>query len=381
MTTAALPADHGPGVLDAVSLASEIGHALVVESVRDTHLAWLNRLGGGSLHRGIATSVYAGVRAGFRATGWTADALATLPAVQRRERRLESAGGGRRLRSVVNGLIGDRLADDRPAWAHDLSVRRDGHDVSLQRDALAAAYPDATGRVAVFVHGWCEDESVWEHRADRLGPGYPATTAELGWSPVLVRANTGLDVRENGALLARVLDELAQAWPVPLERVALVGHSMGGLLARVATAVGAPSWTGLVSDVVTLGTPHLGAPLAHGVGVGSTHLARLPETAALARVLDWRSVGVHGLVEGLAHDVPALPHASYRLVSATLTSSPHHPVGAWLGDALVRQPSAYGRGGGAELFPDADVLHLPRTGHLALLNHARVHEALRDWLG
>ena len=141
-------------------------------------------------------------------------------------------------------------------------------------------------------------------------------------------------------------------------------------------------WTGLVSDVVTLGTPHLGAPLAAYVGHGSRALARLPETAAFGRILDWRSVGVHDLVAGLAEDVPALPHARYRLVSATLTASPRHPVGRVPGrPAGARRPSAYGRGRGRpDLFPGAEMLHVPRADHFDLLNHPDVHDALRRWL-
>ena len=122
---------------------------------------------------------------------------------------------------------------------------------------------------------------------------------------------------------------------------------MGGLIVRAGRRgrrrrPSAP-WTELVSDVVTLGTPHLGAPIARGIGHGSRGLARLPETAAFGRILDWRSVGVHDLVAGLAEDVPPLPHARYRLVAATLTTRPRHPVGHVVGDLLVRVPSAYGR--------------------------------------
>jgi len=136
-----------------------------------------------------------------------------------------------------------------------------------------------------------------------------------------------------------------------------------------------------VTDVVTLGTPHLGAPIARGVGHGSTGLGRLPETAAFGRILDQRSAGVLDLVEGLDDDVPPLPHARYHLVSATLTRSPRHPVGRFLGDLFVRQPSAYGRSRRHPgLFPEADELHLPRAGHFDLLNHPEVHTALRDWL-
>jgi hypothetical protein len=90
---------------------------------------------------------------------------------------------------------------------------------------------------------------------------------------------------------------------------------------------------------------------------------------------------VRDLVLGLAEDVPPLPHARYRLVAATLTGSARHPVGAVAGDLLVRPPSAYGRSrGGRNLFPDAEVLHVGRAGHFALLNHPRVDEALREWL-
>lgn len=116
------------------------------------------------------------------------------------------------------------------------------------------------------------------------------------------------------------------------------------------------------------------------MGAGSRALGLVPESAALGRVLDWRSVGVHDLVHGLAEDVPPLPHARYRLVAATLTRSPRHPVGAVLGDCLVRVPSAYGRGRLRELFPGAEVLHVGGAGHFDLLNHPRVHEALLDWL-
>jgi hypothetical protein len=140
-------------------------------------------------------------------------------------------------------------------------------------------------------------------------------------------------------------------------------------------------WTDLVSDVVTLGTPHLGAPIARGIGHGSRGLARLPETAAFGRILDWRSVGVHDLVAGLAEDVPPLPHARYRLVAATMTTRPRHPFGHVIGDGLVRVPSAYGQDRhGQRLFPGATVLHLGRTDHFGLLNHPDVHRALKEWL-
>ena len=136
-----------------------------------------------------------------------------------------------------------------------------------------------------------------------------------------------------------------------------------------------------MSDVITLGTPPLGAPIAKGIGHGSRGMGRLPETAPFGRILDWRSQGVHDLVAGLAEDVPPLPHARYHLVAATLTASQRHPVGSVVGDLLVRPRSAYGRDPwGRNLFPAGDVLHVGRTDHFGLLNHPRIHQAMRDWL-
>lgn len=367
----------GPGVLDALSLLSEVADELVLRSVRDTHDAWADRFGGYP-GRTITSAVHGGVSLGLKA------ASAGLARFGAAGPRLEAGPRGRFVSSAVNGLIGDRLAAERPRLAIPTAVRVAGADVPLDATGLAAAFPTATGRVAVFVHGLCENESYWERWRDRTGTTYGEMLAGEGWTPVFVRANTGLPLRESGAGLSAVLQRLVEAWPVDVTRVALVGHSMGGLIIRAAGAVASDAdepWAARVSDVVTLGTPHLGAPIARGIGHGSRGLARLPETAAFGRILDWRSVGVHDLVEGLAEDVPPLPHARYRLVAATLSTRERHPVGHVVGDLLVRPPSAYGRRPrGGELFPGADVLHVGRTDHFGLLNHPEVHRALREWL-
>lgn len=372
---------HGPGVLDALSLLSEVADELVVRTVRDTHLAWATRAHAGTLHRGIASGVYGGLGAGLRVASRGLDRLAATGVGPRLEDRRE----GRFVTSAVNGLIGDRLLRERPQLAIPMAVRRDGRDVEPDADGLAAAFPGATGRLVVFLHGLCENESYWTRHRDRTGTTYGEALAARGWTPVFLRANTGLGLRENGVALASLMQRVVDAWPTEVTRVALVGHSLGGLVVRAAGAVAADptptDWNRLVSDVVTLGTPHLGAPIAWGIGHGSRGLSVLPETAAFGRILDWRSVGVHDLVAGLAEDVPPLPHARYRLVAATLTASQRHPVGHVVGDLLVRPRSAYGRDRrGRELFPGAEVLHVGRTDHFGLLNHPEVHRAMERWL-
>jgi hypothetical protein len=162
---------------------------------------------------------------------------------------------------------------------------------------------------------------------------------------------------------------------------------MGGLIMRAACAVSpegptsSRSWTDRVSNVVTLGTPHLGAPLERIVDIGARVLGVLPESAPFGRILEYRSVGILDLRRGLAGDVRHLPHARYHLVAATLAGSHSHPVSEVLGDLLVRYPSAVGRPRrGSPMFPDADVLHVPGADHFTLLNHPEVYEALKSWL-
>lgn len=396
----------GPGLFDALALLSEVADELVVRTARDTHLAVADRVHGLTrrltgaaagapagvpqlAHRGIAGAVYGGLGVGLRATSKGLGAVGAAGLGP----RLEEGGRGRFVSSAVNGLIGDRLVRERPRLAISMAVRSAGRDVPLDSQGLATAFPAPTGRLVVFLHGLCENEAYWNKNRAEVGTTYGEALAGEGWTPVFLRANTGLPLRENGVELAALLQQLVEAWPVEVTRISLVGHSMGGLIMRAAAAVVAAErdagpttgpaspWAARVSDVVTLGTPHLGAPIARGIGHGSRRMARFPETSAFGRILDQRSVGVHDLVEGLAEDVPALPHARYRLVAATVTGSPRHPLGHVVGDYLVRVPSAYGRDRyGAELFPGADVLHVGRTDHFGLLNHPEVHRAMREWL-
>ncbi|MBM7519222.1 esterase/lipase family protein [Nocardioides nitrophenolicus] len=383
-----------PTVVDALALASAVVDDLVVATARDTHQAIARRTHGlvrrgvgpaalpaEVLHRGIAATVYGAVGLGFRGAS---RGLSRLPAGLGPE--LEAGPRGRFVNAAVNGLIGEEIRRDRPRLAIEMGVRRDGRDVPLTPAGVSRAFPEATGRIVVFLHGLCENEAYWNRHRDRVGSTYGESLAGRGWTPVYLRANTGLPLRENGVVLASLLQRLVDAWPTEVTRIALVGHSLGGLILRASSAVvaegqGPAAWTRLVSDVVTLGTPHLGSWFAVGADHASRTLARAPEVAAFGRIIDRQAPGIHDLIEGLAQDVPPLPHARYHLVSATLTRSARHPLAQAVGDLLVTPRSAVGRDRrGTDLFPGADVLHLGRTDHFGLLNHPEVHTALARWL-
>lgn len=387
------------GVLEAAALATEHAETLLLGAARDVHTSVagrvhgvLDRVAGGTTvshraHDGIAGAVYAGVGLGLRATARglrTADRLGLGAPI-------EDSPRGRFVVSAVNGLIGDRLVADGSPLAIETAVRHRGRDVPLDPASLSAAFPTATDALVVFVHGLCETEHYWDRRSrPRPADGGSAPSygdrlaAEEGWSPLYVRANTGLTVAESGVALSAVLTRLVDAWPTEVRRIALVGHSMGGLILRAACAVSTPAdrdWTGKVTDLVLLGAPHLGSPVERTIARGVRVATRVPELAPFARIFEQRSVGVLDLHDGPGEDIVHLPHARYRLVAATLTRSPHHPLAATVGDLLVPFRSAAGLlPDGREIFPDADVLHVPGADHFDLLNHDDVYAALRGWL-
>jgi pimeloyl-ACP methyl ester carboxylesterase len=376
-----------PSVIDAVELLPRYVESALLHTVRDTHRAIAARVHGlvnlatadvarpvELAHRGIAEAVYASIGVGLRAAG-TGARFAQDSGV--RGGSLDSSGG-RALRAAVNGLLGDELRADGSPMALGMTIRLRGEDVPVHPPGLANAFPQAQPRIVVLLHGLGENDQHWNARRDIVGTSYPEILELLGWTPVVLRYNSGLSVRENGVALASLIQSLVEAWPTDVRRIAMIGHSMGGLVVRASCAVATDAkrpWPERLSDVVTLGTPHLGADLAKLVQVGSRLLARVPETSAFSRFLDHRSVGIDDLSDGLPDLTPS-PRVRYHLVAATLGDSPRHP----LGDILVRMPSAYGRRRRRQLFPQADVLHLPRTDHFGLLNHHDVHLALKEWL-
>lgn len=305
--------------------------------------------------------------------------------------------------AAVNGIYGDELANRGNGFALRMQICHRGNPVALTADSVAAAFPEATGRVVVFVHGWCLTERSWRRwprTGDDLRPYGTRLREDLQFTPVYLRYNTGLHVSHNGKALADLLNRLHTLWPTPVEDIVLVGHSVGGLVVRSACHYGAQhehGWTDAVRHVVCLGSPHLGADLEKGVNVASWALARLPETRGLASFLNARSAGVKDLRFGAlldedwrdcdpdeflrdrCHEVPFLPGAGYHFVAATAAP---RPLGLITGDHLVRPHSAAGRGRSRRVpFEPAHGLTLTGLHHFDLLNHPSIYAKLYEWLG
>lgn len=310
------------------------------------------------------------------------------------------------LEASINGLYGDHLAKRQSRLDLQMSVRHEGRRLPLTRAALESAFPRASSKVCVLVHGLATTEWLWSLSSEDHY-GRPDMTfgsrleSDLGYTPIYVRYNTGRHVSENGRALSRLLTELVEAYPVPIEQIALVGHSMGGLVARSAAHYAREHrepWLSQLRHVACIGSPHLGAPLEKGVSVLAWLLRHLDAAGAdvPASLLKARSAGIKDLRYGYTIDeewigrdpdrvfadarrkVPLVDDVGYYFLAATITRSPRHPLGMLLGDLLVRVPSALGDA------PDA-VKRIPfRSGaifagmhHVHLANHPAVYEALR----
>jgi hypothetical protein len=350
------------------------------------------------VHDGVARCVYLAVRGAGLAAGTAAGQAGSVLGAGGRPAGREP--GGNLALAVLNAVAGDRLGAGLAPLAIGMTVRADGCDVGLSADQVAVAFPHASPRLAVFVHGLAETEDSWHRQAGQSVPYGRRLQAEFGYTPVYVRYNTGRHISASGHDLAGLLDGLVAAWPVPVDEILLAGHSMGGLVIRSACHYGREAraaWAGHVRHVFYLGSPHLGAPLARAAGLAGWALGQLPETRPFASLAagpasvkdlrhgylldeDWTGCDQDCCLRDHRGDVPLLAGANHYAISATVTADPASPAGAVIGDLLVQPASAHGRRGPRQHIPFPIELGRGLGGmhHFDLLNHPGVWQAMRD---
>jgi pimeloyl-ACP methyl ester carboxylesterase len=400
---------QGEEIRSLADLAGE-GTRVLTTLVRDVHRGIASRVFGSIgpaskpvqvIHDTAASTIYNLVDGAVRHSLYGAGSLGAETLSNDDDETVEANPRVAGALAAINGIYGDELANRKNGFALTMQVRRKGQPVALTAESLANAFPKATGRVVVFVHGWCMTERSW-WRSPRTGETLPPygkrLRKDLGYTPVFLRYNSGFHISQNGQELADLLERLHMLWPTQLEELVLVGHSMGGLVSRSACHYGLEreqTWTRAVRHVVCLGSPHLGADLEKGVNAASWALAKLPETRGVAAFLNTRSAGVKDLRYGALLDedwrdcdpdeflkdrckeVPFLPDAVYHFVSTTAGG----PLGLLVGDHLVRPKSASGRGRIRNVpFEPAHGLTLSGLNHFDLLNHPSIYEKLLDWL-
>ena len=179
--------------------------------------------------RGITGLVYKSVRGITRLVGGSVDALLGLlsPLIADRQSTQEREA----VVAALNGVLGDYLDSSANSLAITMRLRANGTPLAMDRAALGAALPRAGRKVVVLLHGLCMNDLQWT----RAGHDHGAALArDLGYTPLYLHYNTGRHISTNGRAFGEQMEALIRAWPQPIDRLAIIGHSMGGLVARSA---------------------------------------------------------------------------------------------------------------------------------------------------
>ncbi len=348
---------------------------------------------------GLTGLVYGTVRATMRLVGSGVEAL--LDRVMPDDHGEGSHARREALVAVLNGVVGDHLTRTANPLATPMTLR--SGDVPLPDDPaeLAATLAEAESGVVILIHGLCMNDLQWSHAGRDLGT---EIGRELGLTPLRVRYSSGLHVSINGRALAERLEQLVERWPRRLDRLVLIGHSMGGLVARSAVHHGREAghrWPDRLTDLVFLGTPHQGAPLEQIGGWIDVVVGATPWVAPFARLGRMRSAGItdlrHGslLDEDRADGAAASPRSTRHrrlplpqgprchAIAASLARAEGQLSDAMVGDGLVPVASALGhhRDPGRRLdFTPEHCRVIRGIGHLDLMWDDEVRDQVRRWL-
>ena len=348
---------------------------------------------------GITGLVYKTIRGVTRVVGGSLEALLGLlaPALDKDDPIPEREA----ILAALNGVLGDYLVASANPLAMPMVLRRNGHTLQIEPAALAASLPDASGQVLVLIHGLCMNDLQWARNGHDHGA---ALARDLGFTPVYLRYNSGLHVSINGHALANQLERLIDQWPQPVERLVLLCHSMGGLLARSAVHYATQAghrWPSRLGDMVFLGTPHHGAPLERAGNWVDILLGATPYAAPFARLGKVRSAAITDLRHGNLLDedwvgrdrfvrgadrrqpLPLPTGVRCYAVAASTGQQTGDLKDRLLGDGLVPLDSALGRHRDPRrclAFTEERQWVGYGINHLDLLCHAEVYAQLRRWL-
>ncbi len=320
--------------------------------------------------RGITGLVYRSIRGVTRLVGGSIDAVLARLVPPLGDQDDENTGTSSAEREAVlaalNGVLGDHLAAGANPLAIPMRLRHDG---------------EPTGKILLLAHGLCLNDRQWRRKGHDHGA---ALAADGGFTPVYLHYNSGLHVSTNGRALAELIEVLLQAWPVPVDELVFLAHSMGGLVFRSAchyAETAGHGWLRHLRKIVFLGTPHHGASLERGGNWVDLLLGVSPYTAALARLGKIRSAGITDLRYGTA--VPLPDGVQCYAVGVSIAKQASALKDELLGDGLVPLSSALGQHADPRRtlpFPESRQWIGYGMNHFDLLASREVYERIQEWL-
>ena len=305
------------------------------------------------------------------------------------------------LRATLNGVVGDYLEENNNPLAIKMQFRNKGIPISITLKDLKKAYPKSNGKIFLLLHGSCMNDIQWTQNELNYGE---LLGEELGKTPVYLNYNSGLHISKNGQELNKRLEELVLNWPVEVNEIVILAHSMGGLVARSALYYGQleeKSWTKKITKIVFLGTPHHGAPLEKAGNIVDVVLDATPYSKPFARLGKIRSAGVTDLRYGNITDEDwknkdrfklledhrkniSLPkEIAFYSIAGVVGKKTTSISSALLGDKMVSVKSALGKHTKRSKnlnFKKENTWIAYETSHIELLGSTKIYEKIKSWL-
>ena len=307
--------------------------------------------------------------------------------------------------SILNGIIGDYLEEKNNELKIEMGFYYHNKPVKLESNDIQEIYSDITPKICILIHGLCANEFEWKLCGTEDKDYGERLQSDLGYTPLYLRYNSGLHISENGKRLSTIISNLVDAYPIKIDEIIFICHSLGGLITRSACDYGIEheaDWTSKVKRLFFLASPHLGAPFER-FGNVLTHVLKVinnPITQLVGDIInlrssaikdlrygyikddDWKGYDSDELLEDNRNNASLLPNAVHYNIAASLTENPKHPLNMYVGEPLVPLYSAFGKSKIKEKsihFPKEHNIVFSKTGHIKIANSNYVYKQIYDW--
>ncbi|PHR72489.1 MAG: permease [Lutibacter sp.] len=305
------------------------------------------------------------------------------------------------IRSVLNGVIGDYLEKKENPLKINMQFRNQANTISLDSKSFAKTYPIINGKILLMVHGSCMNDIQWTRNEHNHGT---TLAKELHKTPIYLHYNSGRHISTNGQEFNELLEELVRNWPVPVEELIIIAHSMGGLVSRSAIYYGQQqqkSWTKDLKKIIFLGTPHHGAPLEKIGNFLDVILESIPYTKPFARLGKIRSAGVTDLRYGNLLDgdwknndrfkmqgdqrknIPLPENVACYSIAGVVGKEIDSKSSQLLGDKMVSVKSALGQHKDPDKnlnFKKENTFIAYESNHTELLSNRKIYAKIKSWI-
>jgi pimeloyl-ACP methyl ester carboxylesterase len=303
--------------------------------------------------------------------------------------------------SVLNGVIGDYLEEKENPLKITMQFRYQSKTLAIDPKSIKVAYPKVNGKILLMIHGSCMNDLQWTRKDHNHGK---IIATELNKTPIYLKYNSGLHISSNGKNLNNLLEELVKNWPVPIEELVIIAHSMGGLVSRSALYYGEKNqkkWTKHVKKIVFLGTPHHGSYVERTGNYLDLILESIHYAKPFARLGKIRSAGVTDLRYGNLIDedwkddnrfeikndkrrnIQLSKQIEFYTIAAVIGNETTSLSTQILGDTLVDVKSALGQHKNPDKnlnFKKENIWISYDSNHLDLISNPKILNKIKVWL-